>query len=182
MVNAFVNAKRDERSAPVSCYLPDGWKRPGMVVEIDRALYGLRDSPALWYGDFATTLSRLQLTPLAEEPCIFTNETRTVFVAFYVDDIQVLYHASNAGEGQQIIDGLHSAYELTVMGDVEWFLGVRVVRDRVKKSVSLLHDTYIEKIAQKFGLVDGKCPSTPLPHYDLVKHTGTATLKQIKEY
>ena len=47
VVNAFVNAKRDERSALVSCYLPDGWKRLGIVVEIDRALYSLRDSLAL---------------------------------------------------------------------------------------------------------------------------------------
>jgi hypothetical protein len=59
---------------------------------------------------------------------------------------------------------------------------VRVVRDRAKKTVSLMHDTYIEKVAQKFELVDGKCPSTPLPQYDLVKNPGTATLKEVKAF
>ena len=182
VVNAFVNAERDERSAPVYCYLPDGFKQPGMVVEIDRALYGLRDSPALWYGDFSATLKSLGLVPLAEEPCIFTNDKRTVFVAFYVDDIQVLYHKSNLPAATKIIDGLNKAYELTVMGDVEWFLGVRIVRDRHAKTVTLVHDTYIEKVARKFSLADGNCPSTPLPYYDLVKNTGKATKAQIKEY
>ena len=151
VVNAFVNAKRDSKSKPVTCYLPDGFKQPGMVVQLDRALYGLKDSPALWYGEFAGTLKKLSLKPLGEEPCIFTDESQSVFVAFYVDDIQVLYHATHTKKATRIIEGLKTAYELTSMGDLNYFLGMRVVRDRQKKSVTLLHDSYIEKIATKFG-------------------------------
>lgn len=58
-----------------------------MVVEIDRALYGLRDSPALWYNEFASILKGLGFIPCKEEPCIFMNLVRIVFIVFYVDDI-----------------------------------------------------------------------------------------------
>jgi uncharacterized lipoprotein YmbA len=34
VVNAFINAQRDPESAPVTCHLPDGFKREGMVVEL----------------------------------------------------------------------------------------------------------------------------------------------------
>ena len=56
VVNAFVNAKRKASSEPVIYSLPDGFKSPGKCVRIDRALYGMRDSPSLWYNDFADTL------------------------------------------------------------------------------------------------------------------------------
>jgi hypothetical protein len=47
VVNAFVNAKRDKVKSPVYYHLPDGFKDLGTYVKIDRALYGLRDSPVL---------------------------------------------------------------------------------------------------------------------------------------
>jgi hypothetical protein len=47
VVNAFINAQRDPESALVTCHLLDGFKREGMVVELQRALYRLVDSPAL---------------------------------------------------------------------------------------------------------------------------------------
>jgi hypothetical protein len=49
VINAFVNAKRDLDSVLVACQLLDGFKVLGMCTLINRALYGLRDSPALWY-------------------------------------------------------------------------------------------------------------------------------------
>jgi hypothetical protein len=47
IVNAFINIKKDARSALITYKLPDGFKKQGICVEIDRALYRLRDSLAL---------------------------------------------------------------------------------------------------------------------------------------
>jgi hypothetical protein len=47
IVNAFINAQRDPESALVTYHLPDGFKRKGIIVELQQALYGLVDSPAL---------------------------------------------------------------------------------------------------------------------------------------
>jgi hypothetical protein len=182
VVNAFINARRGPESAPVTCHLPDGFKREGMVVELDRALYGLVDSPALWYKEWTSTLSKLGLVPCFEEPCIFVNELRTVFVVFYVDDVQLLYHKDNQAEAQALLTGIKGAYELHNLGDVKWFLGVRVVRDRAAKKIWLAHDTYIEKVAKRFDLIDGKCPSTPLPFFELKKNTDQAPRHLIKLY
>jgi hypothetical protein len=51
VVNAFINTRRDLESAPVTCHLPDGFKIKGIVVELQRALYRLVDSPTLWYKE-----------------------------------------------------------------------------------------------------------------------------------
>jgi hypothetical protein len=57
-----------------------------------------------------------------------------------------------------------------------------VIRDRTQKKLWLVHDTYLEKVAQKFNLVDGKCPSTPLPIRELNKHERQAQPSRIKRY
>jgi hypothetical protein len=59
---------------------------------------------------------------------------------------------------------------------------MRVIRDRKKRTITLVHDTYIDKITAKFGLQDGSFPPTPLPSEELVKYTGEATKAQIKAF
>jgi hypothetical protein len=45
-----------------------------------------------------------------------------------------------------------------------------------------VHDTYIEKITRRFGLLNRKYSSTPLPGYKLEKNKGQASKAQIKDY
>jgi hypothetical protein len=45
-----------------------------------------------------------------------------------------------------------------------------------------VHDIYIEKIIRRFGLLNKKCPNTPLPGYKLEKNKGQASKAQIKDY
>jgi hypothetical protein len=152
------------------------------VVKVDRALYRLRDSPALWYKEWTGTLKRLGLIALKEEPCIYVNALYKVFVVFFVDDVQVLYHKSDEASAREIVRGIHEAYKLIGGEDVKWFLGIRVIRDRIERKICLVYDTYIEKIATKFNLVDGKCPSILLPYIELQKFKGKAYPREVKRY
>ena len=47
VVNAFIYASRQSDGPAVTCYMPDGFPMPGMLVEVKQALYGLVDSPSL---------------------------------------------------------------------------------------------------------------------------------------
>jgi hypothetical protein len=152
IVNAFINAKRDPRSKRVVCLLLDGFKKPRYCVEIDRALYGMRDSPALWYQEFASTLKRLELIPCLEEPCIFINKARGLIIIFFVNNVLLLYHKDNKLTAKRFLNELQKAYKLRDISDAKWFLRVRILRDRAAKTISLAHNTYIEKIAKKFSL------------------------------
>ena len=62
-----------------------------MCMEVDRALYVMRDLPALWYKEFARTLIKMRLVTYKEEPSLFIDPKHKVFVLFFVDDIQILY-------------------------------------------------------------------------------------------
>lgn len=180
VVNAFLNASLE--GEPVYCELPDGFKKPGKCVRLLNALYGLRDAPLLWYKEFTSTLRKLGLKPNGEEQCLFQNEHKTVTVVFYVDDYLVIYHKRDQQEARRVIDGLAQAYEVKAQGAAEWYLGVRIVRDRAAGHIYLTHDSYIEKIAKRFGLTERKSPSIPLPSVPLKKYEGVATKEQIKAY
>jgi Reverse transcriptase (RNA-dependent DNA polymerase) len=50
---------------------------------------------------------------------------------------------------------LYSSYEFKDLGDLKWFLGIRVIRDRPNRKLWLCQDAYINKIANKFNLTQG---------------------------
>ena len=76
-------------------------------------------------------MRKLGLKPVPESVCLFTNSKLIVF--FYVDDICILYHPSNADAYKQFRSELFREYEMRDIGELKWFLGVRVVRDRARR-------------------------------------------------
>jgi hypothetical protein len=59
----------------------------GMLVEVKQALYGLVDLPSLWYKEFTSTLVKLKLEPIKEEPCIYATIDWKIYIIFFMDDI-----------------------------------------------------------------------------------------------
>ena len=47
---------------------------------------------------------------------------------------------------------LMNKYEIQKLGEVEHFLGVRIVRDRSQRKLWLVQDSYIDKIAKKYNI------------------------------
>jgi len=60
------------------------------------------------------------------------------------------------------------------MGEAKWFLGIKITWNRELGTLTLTYNTYIKKIAYKFGLTDGSLPSTLLLILKLLKNKGQA--------
>src|SRR5436309_16142097 len=74
-------------------------------------------------------------------------------------------------------------YEIQKLGEVEHFLGVRIVRDWSQRKLWLVQDSYIDKIAKKYNItLSTKPPKTPLPTTDLVPYEGIAIAQEIYAY
>ena len=58
--------------------------------KLQKALYGLRASPLLWYKKLKEVLEELGLKEAFEDPCVFSNGKVIVF--FFVDDIIIIFH------------------------------------------------------------------------------------------
>ena len=177
-VNAFVNSQLDET---VYCKFPEGFDQPGSCLLLLRALYGLRRSPLLWLQEFSTTLRDLELHEVAGEPCLFVNSDG-IIIFFYVDDIVLLCRPETLPQLRQLHTALMQKYEMRDLGELSWFLGIRVIRDRTQRKLWLCQDSYIKKIAAAFHLEDRKPPATPLATEELIPNTEQATAQEIYLY
>jgi Reverse transcriptase (RNA-dependent DNA polymerase) len=157
-VNAFVNSDIDEE---ILCFPPEGFERPGWVWHLRRALYGLKQSPVLWYRDLAAALEALGLSAVPGVNCLFISKWLMVF--FYVDDVVALYPRAYEAEFKAFTAALLSRFEMKVFGDLKWFLGIRIQRDRAQRKVTLCQDAYIDKLMDKFNIAKEKAPKSPLP-------------------
>ncbi|RKF79680.1 Retrovirus-related Pol polyprotein from transposon TNT 1-94, partial [Golovinomyces cichoracearum] len=131
-----------------------------------QALYGLRESPKLWRNTLKQHLQNLSLSPVPEEPCIFLN--RYIIVFFFVDDIAIIFHKKHQRKFEEFKIQLMSQIEMRYIGELKWFLGISVTRNRNERKIALNQSSYIAKIAARFGV--DKCSrqhSTPLPPHEV---------------
>ncbi|KAM3511814.1 hypothetical protein MY11210_004569 [Beauveria gryllotalpidicola] len=180
--NAFTNAKRND-SHPVMCAMPEGFEEFGKVLLLHRALYGLRDSPYLWFQELSGTFKELGLIQCAEEPCVLYTPDRRAYVVFHVDDILGLARPEHIRILKDIAEGLKAKYAVHEQGEANWFLGVEIVRDPTNGHIYLSHKAYIEKLAHKFNCDNNLYTvDTPLPVTELPPHEGKASKREIKDY
>ncbi|KAI1005485.1 hypothetical protein K3495_g2736 [Podosphaera aphanis] len=83
---------------------------------------------------------------------------------------------------------LFETYIVKNIGELKWFLGLRIVRDRAERKLWLLKDSYIEKVTRKFDRIDNQgylrkaACSTLMSMEEIKPWDGNATDYQIHEY
>ena len=174
-INAFANSPIDE---PTYCRIPEGFVAETPNIEhklllLRRALYGLKQSPALWYKNLSTTLIQLGLEPIPDADCLFAN--RHLLVFFFVDDIVIIYSKENREYVDHFETQLLQTYEMRRLGELEWFLGIHITRDRTNRRLWLSQASYIDKLINKFNVSPNRRIKTPLPIEPITRNTLEAT-------
>jgi hypothetical protein len=167
-VNAFVNAELPSNET-VFMRMPPGV--PAMrhqVCRLNKALYGLRRSPLLWQTTFTNALRDLGFKELPQEPCVATKDGVICF--FFVDDIVFAYRKEKEQVAKDAAERLQQRFEMKIMDDFKWFLGMRIDRDRQNRKLFLSQASYIQKIAEQFGLTDINTTKadTPMTEHELL--------------
>ena len=177
-VNAFLNSKLTN---PIYVNYPQGYGQKGHVLRLHQALYGLRISPILWQQEISQKLTYFGLNAVLEDPCLFINNKLALII--FVDDMLIIYHQTHRSEALELKNKLREAYELKELGEINKFIGIRIIRDRPNRKLWICQDNYIEKITHRFHLTSVKPPKTPLPSERLVKRSdGQATQSFMHQY
>ncbi|TPX13082.1 uncharacterized protein E0L32_006508 [Thyridium curvatum] len=177
-INAFTNAYLDEE---VFVELPPYFKQNGKIARLIRALYGLRISPLLWQKLLSEVLIDMGFTQSTEEPCLFYNDSVLVF--FYVDDIVYLYREEDEAKGEAFKKDLTSRFEMRDLGDIKWFLGMRVVQSSDRSQIWISQEDKITNLAARHKLDDMVGgPATPMSVEEIMKPDEQATSSEIHIY
>jgi len=158
---------------------PDGFENKGNCLLLKRALYGLRISPLLWQQELCKVLKELGLSEILQEPCLFQNHYVILF--YYVDDIVLLYREEHAAKVEELIKKLTQRFPMTDLGELEWFLGIRVINgdDGV---IYLSQREYIKQLINTFKVDLSKQFQTPLSTAPLTPYQGVATREEATLY
>lgn len=179
--SAFPNAPLDEC---IYVEQPHGFqdqKYPTRACFLNKALYGLKQSARQWYIYLSKLLSELGYSPIASDQSIFINRSSGIIVTSHIDDLLVF------GKDIQAIKNLKTTLskevEISDLGEISYYLGIQVNRDRAKKSLSMSQQKFIEEILQKFGKNSLKPVKTPAEQgIRFEKNTDTATEEDIKVF
>ena len=80
-------------------------------------------------------------------------------IAIYVDD--VLFARKTMKRMNTVLQALSQKFQVKDMGELNYFLGVKVVQDHNAGSVWIGQQSYTESILRKFGMQDAKKIQTP---------------------
>jgi Reverse transcriptase (RNA-dependent DNA polymerase) len=178
-VNAFVHAHIDQL---VHVSFPPGFKDQRNVLQLLRALYGLRSSPLLWLKDLTATMRQLGFVEVPDDPCLFIHSSNPIMAFFYVDDIVLISPENLRHDLYDIRDQLMKAYEIREIGPLHHFLGATIIRDRKDHKLWLSQADYIDKTIKKFHLEHATITHVPLPTETIPKWDQQASKNQITAY
>ena len=136
-----------------------------MMVECDKAWYGLSASSALWNTEIHNTLTKeCGYTRHSTVACCYYKQVDKVktFIMLHVDDMGVLMPPDNV-EYNRVLSILENKYEALRIqyGDKVNYIGLEIERDRKNNCFLVGMSDRIAQAAKDFGVSIGKKVSNP---------------------
>ena len=161
ITTAFLNGTLEE---VIYMKQPEGFEVKGkehIVCKLKKSIYGLKPSPRCWNQALDEYLKKMGFISSMNDPCIYTliSGGEIFILAVYVDDIIIA--GKSTKRIQQIIDEIAHRFDVKDMGELKYFLGVKVVRQE-NGSIWIGQPSYTKAVLHKFNMHDSKPVATPV--------------------
>lgn len=155
---AFLHGRLDEE---LYMKMPPGYDNDGEVCRLHRSLYGLKQAARAWFLRLKQDLIDLGYRVSSADPALYIRGTGVdrVLLLVYVDDVLIMGQllAASAAKTEFM-----SAYECRDMGDVHYFLGIEVVRDRTTRTLWIGQRKLLMDFLSHYNLAEANAVSLPM--------------------
>ncbi|KAJ9561477.1 hypothetical protein OSB04_006637 [Centaurea solstitialis] len=163
---AFLNGNIDETiymTQPENCALGDS---KSMVCRLKKSIYGLKQASRQWYLKFHQVITSFGYEVSLVEDCVYHkfSGSSVIFLILYVDDI--LIATNDLALLHDTKKFLAKNFEMKDLGDASFVLGIQILRDRSRGILRLSQRSYIDKVLDRFGMLDSKSGDTPIAKGD----------------
>ena len=144
---------------------PKGFAGKGQerkVLHLKHALYGLKQAGLAWWETLNKSMKDLRFERLKSNASIFLYKrkgTTTVVAIVYVDD--ALFCGPDIKIVKEIKAAFMKCWECRDLGPAKEFLHMNIRREG--SNIMIDQCAYLEKILQRFHLVNARLAPTPLP-------------------
>jgi hypothetical protein len=180
--SAYLNAKLDEvvYMHPPPGYLKKG--QEGKVCRLLKCLYGLVQAGRGWQKELTGTFVRMGYSRSSVDHSVFFRhrDSEHSIIAVATDDMAVT--GNSLAAVTKFKSEISEYYDITDLGEIRWFLGFEIKRDRAARTISINQRAYITSMAQRFGVENGKEIRVPmLPGEILTKEQSPFTPTQFDQ-
>ena len=156
--NAFLHGDLKEE---VYMDIPPGYmsSSTGIVCRLQRALYGLKQSPRAWFGRFSMAMRKYGFQQSNSDHTLFLKRRQGKITALiiYVDDMIIT--GDDSEEIYRLEKHLAMEFEMKNLGGLKYFLGIEVARS--KQGIFLSQRKYVLDLLAEVGMLDCKPANTP---------------------
>jgi len=182
VVTAFLAGELEEE---IYMEQPEGFKvgseEEDLVCRLRKSIYGLKQAPRIWNQKIRHFLKSIGFDQTFSDPCVYINKMTGIIIAMWVDDIIIF--GKDMTSVNDLKAQLNDEYEMKDLGELKYFLGIQVHRDKERKIIHIGQPGYIRTILNRYGMQDSKPANTPLSSSTrLTKATATETLVDQREY
>ncbi|GJW73771.1 putative ribonuclease H-like domain-containing protein [Tanacetum coccineum] len=133
---------------------------PDRVYKVEKALYGLHQTPRAWYETLSTYLldNGFQRGKIDKTLFFKRDKGDILFIQVYVDDI--IFGSTKKSLCIEFEKMMHKKFQMSSMGELTFFLGLQVKQK--EDGIFISQDKYVTEILKKFGFTDVKTASTPM--------------------
>ena len=177
---AFLHGELEEE---IYMRQPDGFVVEGKedhVCLLKKSLYGLKQSPRQWYKRFYQFMLGHGFSRSDYDSCVYmkkVSDGSLVYLLLYVDDMLVV--AKDMFEVKKVKEMLKGEFEMKDLGPAKTILGMEIIRDRKRR---LSQEKYIEKVLERFNMLDAKPVSVPLASHFKLSSLDSPKSKEDKEF
>jgi hypothetical protein len=165
---------------------PEGYEeagKEGMVCKLNKALYGLKQAPRAWYFKLHVELIKMNFQRLEADHSLYMwgEGEEMILLVIHVDDIVIASNDLHAI--REFKEAMSQTFDMSDLGELSYYLGIKITRDRAHKSVEMSQTHYIKEVLQRFGMEDCKPVGTPLDvKTRLGPFDGEATAQERRDY
>jgi hypothetical protein len=131
-----------------------------LVCLLLKSLYGLKQAPRVWNQKIHRYLKDIGFTQTHADHCVYINQMTGIILAIWVDDLIIFGREMESIN--QLKKDLWAEFEMKDLGELKYFLGIKVTRNRQARQITIDQSTYIRMVLERFGMQDCNPAYTPM--------------------
>jgi hypothetical protein len=152
MKTAFFNGELEEE---IYMEQLQGFMHQGgghLVCKLHKSLYGLKQSPRAWNQKLNTFRKNIEFMKSEADMSVYVVQGGDVkfFIVVYVDDLILVCNDQN--KLLQIKEKLNQKFEMKDLGELHFFLGIKVERSHDEQVLHINQIKYLKEILKRFRM------------------------------
>ena len=129
---------------------------------MQKALYGLRESPRAWYDCFNKFIDQLNFVRSNYDYCLYVNNASkdSIYILIFVDDLLICCKDKN--KIYKVKASLMERFSMKDLGQIKHYIGIDIHYNDKRDKMTLSQTQYIESLAAKYNLENAKLYDTPM--------------------